>query len=272
MPPSMPFPSRSRRKRPATPDVAPDVPCPPERLPRHIAIIMDGNGRWAKARRKPRILGHRAGAKAVRGCVSECVRLGIDALTLYSFSSENWKRPANEVGALMRLLLDYLADERAELIDRNIRFRQIGRRDRLPSEVVEALVDTEAATAGCTGLNLSIAVDYGARDEIVEAVRTIAQRVAAGELDPSAIDADLVAGHLYTAGLPDPDLLIRTAGEYRLSNYLLWQISYAELHVADVCWPDFGVDELHAAMRDFAGRNRRFGSLEDRQGAANEDD
>lgn len=244
------------------------APCPPERLPRHVAIIMDGNGRWARRRHRPRLFGHRAGARSVRTCVRTCAELGIEALTLYSFSSENWKRPPEEIGGLMDLLMRYLESERDELVEKGIRFRQIGRRDRLPAPVVAAIEEAEALTAPGTRMTLSVALDYGSRDEIVEAARSLARDCAAGLLDPEAIDESTFAGRLWTAGLPDPDLLIRTAGERRLSNYLLWQVSYAELHVCDACWPDFGRAELEAALTDFAGRRRRFGSLVDRAGAA----
>lgn len=246
---------------------APPAPCSPDHLPRHIAIIMDGNGRWARQRRRPRLFGHRAGARSVRTCVRACAELGIEALTLYSFSSENWKRPEDEVRGLMDLLVRYLASERVELMARGVRFRQIGRRDRLSPRVLAAIEETERLTAGGEGLTLSIALDYGSRDEIVAAAQSLARDAVAGTLDPAAIDEAMFSSRLATAGLPDPDLLIRTAGEQRLSNYLLWQISYAELHVCDVCWPDFGRDELHAAITDFAGRSRRFGSLVDQVGA-----
>jgi undecaprenyl diphosphate synthase len=240
----------------------PELDVPSERRPRHIAVIMDGNGRWARERNQPRIEGHRAGARAVRDVVTECGRLGIEALTLYSFSSENWKRPPEEIGALMSLYLEYLGRERQELIDNNVRFMQIGRRDRLPESVLQEAADTEQATANCTGLRLVLALNYGSRAEITDAVRAIADEVRRGELEPGQIDERIISDHLYTAGLPDPDLLIRTAGEYRISNYLLWQISYAELYVTDVQWPDFSIDQLHMAIRDFARRRRRFGALD----------
>ena len=236
---------------------------PPERLPRHIAIIMDGNGRWARERNQPRIAGHRAGAKAVRDVVLECDRLGIRYLTLYSFSMENWKRPAEEVGALMELCLEYLVKERQELLERNIRFVQIGRREGLPRSVLQEVDDTVAATSGCTGLTLALALNYSSRTEITDAVRAIAAEVAAGRLAAHEIGEQTISDHLYTAALPDPDLLIRTAGELRVSNYLLWQISYAEIHVTDVYWPDFRVQDVHAALRDYASRCRRFGGLDD---------
>jgi undecaprenyl diphosphate synthase len=240
----------------------PTLDVPPKRLPRHIAIIMDGNGRWALERNQPRIAGHRAGAKAVRDVVIESDRLGIEYLTLYSFSVENWKRPPEEVGALMELCLEYLVKERKELIDNNIRFLQIGRREGLPRSVLKEVDETVAISSHCTGLTLSLALNYSSRTEITDAVRAIAGEVQAGRLRLDEIDEDAITGHLYTAGLPDPDLLIRTAGELRVSNYLLWQISYAEIHVTDVYWPDFGVRDLHAAIRDYASRCRRFGGVD----------
>ncbi len=240
----------------------PALEVPPERRPRHIAVIMDGNGRWALERNQPRIAGHRAGAKAVRDIVIECDRLGVKYLTLYSFSMENWKRPAEEVRALMGLYLEYLVKERQELIEKNIRFFQIGRREGLPRQVMAEVDGTVEMTKACTGLTLSLALNYGARAEITDAVRAIAGEVKAGRLDVAAIDEDTISHYLYTAGRPDPDLLIRTAGELRVSNYLLWQISYAEIHVTDVYWPDFGVDDLHEAIRDYARRRRRYGGVD----------
>ena len=234
----------------------------PEHRPRHIAIIMDGNGRWAVERGMPRMLGHREGARAVRSTIEECARLEIGALTLYSFSSENWKRPAEEIAALMNLLLEYLGREVETMLREGIRFRHIGRRDRLPDNVVAAIESAERATAHGTGLQLSLAVDYGSRAEIVDATRAIALKVRDEGLDPNSIDEAMMEEHLLTQDLPDPDLLIRSAGEYRLSNFLLWQISYAELHVTDVLWPTFREADLHAAIRDFAARHRRYGGLE----------
>lgn len=232
-----------------------------ERMPRHIAIIMDGNGRWAQKRSLPRALGHRAGAKTVLTIVEECKQLGVEALTLYSFSSENWKRPADEVAALMDLCREFIRAQCATMIKNDIRFRRIGRREGMPEPVLEALDEAERATAHCKALTLCLALNYGSRTELVDAARAIAERVLRGELTPAAIDEATIERHLYTHGLPDPDLLIRTAGERRISNYLLWQISYAELHVAETLWPDFGPDELHAAIRDFASRERRFGDV-----------
>jgi undecaprenyl diphosphate synthase len=238
-------------------------PSHPAALPRHIAIIMDGNGRWAARQGRSRSFGHRVGAKAVRSIVTECARLGIEVLTLYSFSLENWKRPKEEVDALMTLYLDYLVAEEREMNENNIRLVQLGRREGLPTEVAEQLDRTMTSTAGNTGMTLCVALNYGSRAEITDAVRAIAAQVRSGRLTPDAIDERLIESHLYTAGLPDPDLLIRTSGEYRLSNYLLWQISYAELWVTDVHWPEFGVEHLHEAIRSFATRRRRFGGVDD---------
>ncbi len=234
----------------------------PERLPRHVAIIMDGNGRWARQRGLPRFAGHRAGAKTVRLVVEECARLGLQQLTLYSFSTENWNRPAEEVSLLMDLYVEYMRSQRQLLIDNNIQFVQIGRRDGLPKVVLEELQNTLDATKHNTGMTLCLAINYGSRMEITDAVRKIAQEARAGTLSPEQVTEQTISERLYTAGMPDPDLLIRTAGEMRVSNYLLWQISYAEFYVTDVFWPEFGVDELYKALRDFAGRNRRFGGVD----------
>lgn len=252
---------RIRRINPrATPqERLPDVR--PSRLPRHVAIIMDGNGRWAEQRGFPRIFGHRTGAAAVRETVVECGRLGIEALTLFSFSSENWKRPPDEVEALMRLCVMYLEGERDTLVRENLRLRVIGRREGLPDEVVRAIEAVEEATSHLTGPTLCLAINYGSRAEIVDATRALARRVRSGELDPGDIDETAFGAELGTAGLPEPDLLIRTAGEMRLSNFLLWQLSYAELYVTDVCWPDFDTARFHAAIREYARRRRRFGGL-----------
>lgn len=235
---------------------------PPSRIPRHIAVIMDGNGRWAKQRGLGRSAGHRAGAKSVRATLEACSALGVEALTLYSFSIENWKRPAEEVDALMALYLEYMAAERHKLVEHNIRFMQIGRRDGLPASVLEALELTLDATKDCTGPILNLAVNYGGRAEIVDAARALAERVRTGAMRVEDIDEASLSASLYTAGLPDPDLLIRTAGEMRVSNYLLWQISYAELHVTQTLWPDFDEQSLFEAVRDYASRSRRFGALD----------
>lgn len=240
---------------------------PPERIPRHIAVIMDGNGRWAVKRGLERVRGHQQGADTVREIVTECARLrkdhgGPDFLTLYSFSIENWKRPIDEVSFLMSMYIEYLRKERATMMENNIRFRQIGRLDNLPDPVLDEMKRTVEETRRNDGLNLVLALNYGSRAEIVDGVREIARKVRDNELRPEDLDEQTISDHLYTAGWPDPDLLIRTAGEMRISNYLLWQISYAELYVSDVLWPDFGVADLHEAIRAFASRNRRFGALD----------
>ncbi len=239
----------------------------PERLPRHVAIIMDGNGRWAVERGGERVEGHLRGADVVRSTVTECCRLGISQLTLYCFSAENWKRPAEEVAFLMALLKQYLFDERQLLLDENIRFRIIGRQEGIPADVQAEMDESIRRTAGNTGLTLCLAINYGSRTEIVDAVRALAERVKRGELQPADIDDQAISDSLYTAGMRDPDLLIRTAGEMRVSNYLLWQISYAELWVTPKCWPDFDAGTLHDACRDFAARDRRFGGLTNLRGA-----
>ena len=233
----------------------------PERLPRHVAIIMDGNGRWARQRGMPRVEGHLRGVVSVRGTVEECCRLGIDQLTLYCLSSENWKRPQHELDFLMTLLHKYLLDERAEIMGQNIRFTVIGRRAGLPDNVLAEIDENVRISAPNTGMTLALAINYGARTEMVDAVRELARRAKSGTLDPDDIDEATVEGALNTAGMPDPDLLIRTAGEMRVSNFLLWQISYAELWVTEKCWPDFDRATLHEALRDFATRERRFGAL-----------
>jgi undecaprenyl diphosphate synthase len=233
----------------------------PEPLPAHIAIIMDGNGRWARQRGKPRIEGHRRGVQSVRSTVEECCRLGIGQLTLYCLSVENWKRPQEELDFLMALLHQYLLEERAEIMEQNIRFTTIGQRQGLPAGVIAEIDENIRLSRNNTGMVLCLAINYGGRTELVDAVRQVAEQVRAGTLTPEAIDEETVANALYTAGMPDPDLLIRTAGELRVSNFLLWQISYAELWVTDKCWPDFDPATLHEALRDFAGRERRFGGL-----------
>lgn len=237
----------------------------PARIPGHIAIIMDGNGRWAKDRGFPREFGHRHGALAVREIVEECGRLGVEALTLYSFSMENWKRPQQEIDALMTLCIAYLEGEREAMMRERIRFKVIGRRDGLPDPVVKAIEAVESATRANTGPVLCLAINYSARVELADAARALAREAAAGTLDPESINEAALASRLYTADLGDlaePDLLIRTAGESRISNFLLWQISYAEIHFTPTLWPDFGRENLHAAIRDFAGRRRRFGGLD----------
>jgi len=233
----------------------------PQQLPRHVAIIMDGNGRWAADRELPRVRGHEAGAANVREIVTECARLGVECLTLYSFSLENWKRPIDEVQHLMELYVRYLIAEREEIMANDIRVIQVGRRAGLPPSVLRELDETVSLSASNSGMTLCLAINYGARAELTDGVREIARRVQAGELTVDRIDEQLISDSLYTRGLPDPDLLIRTAGEMRISNFLLWQISYAEIYVADTYWPDFRRENLHAALRAFAGRDRRFGGI-----------
>src|SRR5438132_3654417 len=233
----------------------------PVRLPRHVAIIMDGNGRWARLRGLPRIEGHRRGVQSVRATVEECCRLGIGQLTLYCLSVDNWKRPAQELDFLMTLLQKYLIEERAEIMEQNIRFTTIGRRSDLPANVLHEIDENIRLSQYNSGMVLSLAINYGGRAEMVDAVRAIAEQVRRGKLDPDDIDEVTVSDALYTAGMPDPDLLIRTAGELRVSNFLLWQISYAELWVTEKCWPEFDASTLQEALRDYAKRVRRFGGL-----------
>jgi undecaprenyl diphosphate synthase len=231
-------------------------------LPRHIAVIMDGNGRWAQARGLPRVEGHRAGAESVREVVRAARALGVEVLTLYSFSTENWKRPRDEVRALMSLLKQYLTSERQEMLDTGIRLRMIGQTDRLPKPVQAIAREICRATdTGRTVMDLNLAVSYGSRAEIVEAIRSIAEGVRRGSLPVSAIDEALVASRLQTAGQPDPDLVIRTSGELRLSNFLLWQVAYAELYVTDIFWPDFRKPQLLEAIGSYQRRERRYGGV-----------
>jgi undecaprenyl diphosphate synthase len=231
------------------------------RMPRHIAVIMDGNGRWAIERGLPRAEGHLRGVQSVRATVEECCRLGIVQLTLFCLSSENWKRPQAELDFLMALLKQYLLEERAEILEQNIRFTTIGRREGLPAEVLQEIDENTRVSEGNTGLTLCLAINYGGRGEIADAVQAIAERIQAGELNPEDITESVIADSLYTVGMPEPDLLIRTAGELRVSNFLLWQISYAEIWVTEKCWPDFDVPTLHQAMKDYTQRIRRFGGL-----------
>jgi len=232
------------------------------RLPAHVAVIMDGNGRWARQRGLPRIEGHRRGVLSVRATVEECCRLGVGQLTLFCLSVENWKRPRVELDFLMKLLRDYLVRERAEIMEQNIRFTTIGRREQLPAKVLREMDENCRVSDANTGMTLCLAINYGGRSELVDAARALAEQVRQGLLAPEDIDEAALGGALYTAGMPDPDLLIRTAGEMRVSNFLLWQISYAELWVTDKCWPDFDRAVLHLALRDYAARERRFGGLE----------
>ena len=236
-----------------------DIPI--ERRPRHIAVIMDGNGRWAQRRGLPRIEGHRHGVAAVRRTTEEAARLAIGQLTLYCLSSENWKRPQAELDFLMHLLEQYLIEERTTLLEENIRLSVIGSRDGIPDSVQRAMDKTIELSSPNTGMSLCLAVNYGSRAEIAAAARLLAEEVQSGQLAPEQVTEDAIARRLYTAGMPDPDLLIRTAGEMRVSNFLLWQISYSELWVTDHCWPEFSDADLHEAIRDFARRDRRFGGL-----------
>ena len=234
---------------------------PPERFPCHIAVIMDGNGRWAQRRGLPRIEGHRHGVASVRRITQQCARLGLEQLTLFCLSSENWKRPQAELDFLMHLLEQYMVEERGTILRQNIRVSVIGRREGIPAAALREIDKTIEMSQANSGMRLCLAINYGGRMELVDAVRQIAARVAAGRLQPDQIDEQTLAACLYTRGMPDPDLLIRTAGEMRLSNFLLWQISYAELWVTPTCWPEFDEQHLHQAIRDFAARDRRFGGL-----------
>jgi len=234
---------------------------PPEKRPRHIAVIMDGNGRWAQQQGLPRIEGHRRGVTSVRRTTEECSRLGIGQLTLYCLSSENWKRPPEELEFLMHLLEQYMIEERSTIMRNNIRVAMIGRREGIAEDALREVDRTIEMSRENTGLTLCLAINYGGRAEVADAVQRIAEEVQGGRLDPASIDEETISAHLYTAGMPDPDLMIRTASEMRVSNFLLWQISYAELWVTDRCWPEFDEALLHTAIRDYAARQRRFGGL-----------
>ncbi len=231
-----------------------------DRPPAHVAIIMDGNGRWAKARGLPRGAGHRQGIETVRHVVSCASELGVDYLTLFGFSSENWRRPSTEIDDLMGLLRRYLQSEITKLHENNVRLRVIGERDRLPFDIVQLIADAEQLTGANLGLNLTVALSYGGRQEIVAAARRLAARAVAGNLDPNDIDETLFSSELATAGIPDPDLLIRTSGEQRLSNFLLWQLAYSELVFIDRLWPDFSKEDLTNAINEFLQRDRRYGA------------
>ncbi len=230
-------------------------------VPRSVAVIMDGNGRWARRAGFERIRGHERGVDAVRTTVTECARLGVEALTLYAFSEENWQRPQREIDLLFGLLERFLVAELPTLMDNRVRLLHAGRRARLPQKIAALLDQTVARTATNDGMRLCLAISYGGRQEITDAVRRIAREVAAGALAADAVDEEAIRRRLYQPELPDPDLLIRTAGEIRISNFLLWQVSYAEIHVCEACWPDFGRDHLHAAFRDYGRRVRKFGRV-----------
>lgn len=229
-------------------------------LPRHVAIIMDGNGRWARARGMPRVAGHQQGARSARAVVEAAGEMGISYLTLFSFSSENWRRPETEVRDLMGLLRRYLQSEIAELHRANVRLRVIGERDRLPDDIVRMIEDAEARTGGNDGLTLIMALNYGGRQEILAAVRGVAEAVARGDLAPAEIDEARFEQGLFTLGVPEPDLVLRTSGEQRLSNFLLWQSAYSELVFVEKHWPDFGADDLAAAIQEYQRRDRRYGT------------
>jgi len=228
-------------------------------IPRHVAIIMDGNGRWAKARGVPRLMGHRAGRESVREAVKGCSTLGVRVLTLYTFSIENWQRPPREVSALMTILRQTLRAEREELRQNNVRLEVIGRPADLPRPVRDEIAATQTYLAACTGMQLNLALSYSGRAELVDAVRRLLADARRASLDPSRVDDELLASYLYTAGLPDPDLLIRTSGEMRLSNFMLWQLAYTELWITETLWPDFRRRHLFQAIAEYQGRERRFG-------------
>lgn len=238
--------------------VRPDLGGP---FPEHIAIIMDGNGRWAQERAMRRVLGHREGINSVREITTECARMGVQSLTLYAFSVENWKRPSAEVRYLMRLLRHFMIEERGTLMDNDVRLRAIGRVNDLPKGALSELRRTEELTADNPGMLLRLALSYGSRTELADAVKSMIAAAARGELDPESIDEESLRAHLYDPETADPDLVIRTAGEMRFSNFLLWQASYAEFYASDVCWPEFRKPHLMEALRDYARRVRKFGGL-----------
>jgi len=233
----------------------------PARLPAHIAIIMDGNGRWARRRGQLRVAGHKAGMRPVRTVIETCSQMGIQALTLYAFSIENWKRPRTEVEMLWRLLRTYLRLELPEMMRQQIRMNAIGRLDALPPQVHSELLDVLAETSGNRGLQVNLAINYGGRAELVDAVKALVEKAVRGQMTAETIDEAAISANLYTAGIPDPDLLIRTSGEMRVSNFLLWQIAYAELYVTETLWPDFTRADLLRAILDYQKRDRRFGGL-----------
>ncbi|MBL7555074.1 MAG: isoprenyl transferase [Bdellovibrionaceae bacterium] len=231
------------------------------KIPKHLAIIMDGNGRWAEQHHRPRVYGHVKGTRVAKKIIQECSRLGVKYLTLYAFSTENWLRPQAEVTFLMTILRRYLKRETQNLIKENIRFTVIGEIDRLPADVVTSVSAAMAATEKCTGLNLVFAISYGSKQEITNTVKQIAKKVASGELKPDQIDEATIHTHLATAGTPNPDLILRTSGEQRLSNFLLWQAAYSEFYFTNQLWPDFTESDLKTAFEDFANRQRRFGKV-----------
>ena len=249
---------RSGRELPARPAGAAFTGAPP----RHVAIIMDGNGRWAKARGLPRALGHRAGVNALKRTVEGAADLGLEWMTVFGFSTENWRRPPSEVSELMRLLKLYVETDLARLEREGVRVHVIGRRSGLPADIVEVIDRAEARTAHNSRFNLQVAFNYGGRADLVDSARRLAQAAAEGRLDPASIDEDRLGAGLSTGAGPEPDLIVRTSGEQRISNFLLWEAAYAEFVFQDVLWPDYGPEHLAAAMREFAGRERRYGASE----------
>jgi undecaprenyl diphosphate synthase len=237
------------------------VGIPDDRFPSSVAIIMDGNGRWAKQRGEPRTMGHIVGAQTAMDIITDSANLGLDCLTLYGFSMQNWKRPGDEVDSIMDLYVEYLAAERETLMENNVRLQHIGSREDLPGPVMDELDKSVEISSKNTGMRFCLALNYGSREEIIDATRSIARRVKDGNLSIEDIDQQVFSDSLTTAGAPDPDLLIRTAGEMRVSNFLLYQISYAEIYVTDTFWPDFREEEFHKALRAYADRDRRFGGL-----------
>jgi len=254
-----------KKKRKKSLNSSPSSAAPPEldttQLPAHVAIIMDGNGRWAQKRLLNRVKGHERGSEAVRSVVRSCRELGIRYLTLYAFSTENWQRPKTEVEALMTLLKKFLKSEKSDMLENDIRLRVIGQVNRLPAGVRKAVETTMAATRDNKRLDLILALSYGSRAEIVDMVRTVADKAIQGQIDPQTINAETIADHLYTRDIPDPDILIRTSGEMRISNFLLWQIAYSEIFVTPTLWPDFSKDELVQILKDYQGRERRYGKI-----------
>ena len=241
--------------------VAEEAGLDPERLPVHVAIIMDGNGRWARAQGKDRLFGHDKGYRTLKDIVYACDDLGVRYLTVYGFSSENWRRSQEEVGGLMTLMLRAMQAEIEELIQNRVRVRVSGRMSDLPADLRQEFADAMLRTADFTGLTFNLAINYGGRGEVVDAVRALAHKVLSGEIAPDAIDEAAIAAHLYAPDIPDPDLLIRTAGELRLSNFLLWETAYSEIYVTPTCWPDFDRDHLIAALQDYQNRIRKFGAV-----------
>jgi undecaprenyl diphosphate synthase len=233
----------------------------PNKVPRHVAIIMDGNGRWAKERGLPRIKGHEKGADAVRACVEGCGDLRIEFLTLYAFSAENWQRPKAEVSALMKLLERFLKEKTSELLEKNVRLQAIGRLTDLPEACQAQLHESIEQTANNNGLTLILALSYGGRVEIIDGIKSLFRAIEQGHIDPAMIDVEMFSKHLYTRYYPDPDLLIRTSGEMRISNFLLWQLSYTEMYVTSKLWPDFGKEDLFEAVEEYGRRQRRYGGV-----------